>query len=144
MKDRLKGALKEAMKSKDKIRLDTLRAILTAFQYEEIAKGVEDLANEAQIAILKKELKKREEEIEFATKAGREEIVTARTAEMKVIEELLPQQLSRDQLTDIVKTIVAENSSANMGNIMSVLKQKHSGLFDGKIASEVVKQVLGN
>ncbi len=142
MKEELKASMKEAMKAKDKPRLQTIRSILSAFQYEEMQKGVDELDEKGCIAILQSELKKRKESLEFAEKDGRQDLIDEANAEIAVIESFLPKQLSNEELEKLVVTLKEENPDANMGVIMKSLKEKYAGQYDGRAASELVKKVL--
>ncbi len=143
MKDRLKAALKEALKAKDQIKLDAVRSVLSAFQYEEIAKGVEDLPDEGKVAVLRLEIKKRREAIEFAEKANRPEQKEALEKEISVLEAFLPAQLSEADLEKIISELKAGTPGLNVGMAMKALKEKHSGQYDGKLASDIARKILG-
>ncbi len=142
MKLLLKEQLKEAMKAKDRVKMDTLRAALSAIQYEEMQKGTEDLPEETFHAILKNEIKKRREAIEYAEKANRlEEIETAKI-EIYVLEGFLPTQLSAEQLEKELLGLKESTPGINMGQAMKALKDKFSGQYDGKLASDLAKKVF--
>lgn len=143
MKEDLRTAMKEAMKAKEKVRLETIRAILTAIQYEEVAKGTEDLPKDSIIAILQNEGKKRREAIEFAEKANRAEAIETLKLEIAVIENFLPKQLSAHELEKIVSDLRTVNPALNVGTAMKALKDGYLGQYDGKLASDVVRRVLG-
>ncbi len=143
MKEKLKGALKEAMKAREQVKMDTIRGLLSALQYEEIQKGVENLPSEAAVAVLKTELKKRKEEMEFAEKANRPEDVSKLHVEISVLESFLPSQLSAEVLERILIDLKAKDAGLNMGAAMKVLKDSYSGQYDGKLASELARKVFG-
>ena len=143
MKAKIKDAVKEAMKARNQVKVETLRSILSAVQYEEIQKGVEDLPADGIISVLKTELKKRKEEVEFADKANRPELKEKLALEMAAIEAFLPKQLSSDEIEAILKGMKEQNASLNMGLAMKALKDSHSGQYDGKLASDVAKKVFG-
>ena len=142
MKATLKKELPLAMKAKDKVKVDTIRGLLSAIQYEEIQKGTEDLPADSIIAILKSELKKRKESKEFAEQAKRADESAQIDAEILVIESFLPKQLSAEELEKIIVGLKTSTPGINMGAAMKVLKDNYSGQYDGKIASEVAKKVL--
>ena len=142
MKSKIKNAIKEALINKDKLRLETLRGVLSAFEYKEMADNVSELNEETGIAILKTELKKRKEELDFAEQANREEYVASLLEEIKIVEEFLPIQLNKDQLTTIIKSIAEQEESASMGSVMKVLKSQYAGQYDGKMASELARELL--
>lgn len=141
-KTNLRNALKESMKAKDQLRTDTIRSLLSAFQYLEMEKGVEELSAEDSLVVLQREGKKRKEEIEFAGKAARIDSIPTLERELAIIEEFLPKQLSRDELTSIIGDIKEKSGSTNLGEIMKILKEGHGGSYDGKMASEVARQLL--
>ena len=142
MKKELQTAMKEAMKAKDKGRLDTIRSLLAAIQYEEMEKKVEDLPSDAALAILQRELKKRREEVEFADKASRADLKEKLSVEIATIESFLPQQMSATDLEKIITQLKSENAGLNMGSAMKLLKEKYPGQYDGKAASEIAKKIF--
>lgn len=143
MKERLKSELKEAMKAREQVKMDTIRGLLAALQYEEIQKGVEALPDEAAVAVLKTELKKRKEELEFGEKAARSEMIDKLKIEMAVLESFLPAQMSADAIEKLLVDLKAKNSALNMGAAMKMLKDSYAGQYDGKLASEIAKKILG-
>ena len=143
MKEKLRAALKEAMRAKDKVRLDTIRLALSAIQYEEVEKKVDSLNDAAVVAVLQNEAKKRKESIEFAQKANRPNEVAQLTQELKILEAFLPTQLSAADLEKIIVDLKGATPGLNMGAAMKLLREKYAGQYDGKIASEVAKRVLG-
>jgi uncharacterized protein YqeY len=142
MKAVLQNAMKESMRAKEKLRLQTIRSLLSAFQYVEMEKGIETLPEEECITILKTELKKRKESLEFAEKAGRADMIAGLREEMAIIESFLPKQLNEEELERVIVSLVAEQANANLGSLMKVLKERFGGQYDGKMASEVAKRVL--
>ena len=143
MKEELKAEMKVAMKARDRVRLDTIRSILSAIQYEEMQKGTEDLPADTIVAVLKNESKKRKESLEFSTQAGRTEEIEQLQVEIAVIDSFLPQQLSEAELEQIIKDLKTSEPDSNMGQIMKSLKDKYFGQYDGKLASDVAKRVAG-
>lgn len=142
MKATLQEAMKVALKNKERIKLDTIRLLLSAIQYEEMQRGVEDLPDDVTMQVLQRELKKRKEELEFAEKASRADLKEKLMSEIAAIEEYLPKQLNNDELESIISSIRGENPDANMGAIMKSLQEKHAGRYNSKVASEIVKRVL--
>ena len=142
MKAKLKEAMKTAMKAKDKVRLETIRSVLSAFQYEEMQKGVEVLDDPSYLAIIKNYLKKRKESLEFSKQANREDEVEKLEIEAQILEEFLPSQLSSSELEKIIVQIKSEGAT-NLGEVMKKLKGQYDGSYDGKVASEIAKQVMG-
>lgn len=142
MKKNLQDAVKSAMRARDKARLETLRSLLSAIQYEEMQKGVDSLRDEETIALLKSELKKHQESLEFAEKSGRSELVDQSRVKIAIIEEFLPQQMSEEELRAAILTFRDANPDSQMGEIMKDLRERFQGAFDGKLASQLAKEVL--
>lgn len=143
MKAELKSAMKEAMKAKDKVRLTTIRAVLSAIQYEEMQRKVDELPEETILSILKNEEKKRQESIEFAQNANRPEEISQLEAEIATIAAFLPQQLSESELEKIICDIKSAQPDVQMGLVMKELKEKYFGQYDGKVASSLAKRIVG-
>lgn len=143
MKATLQSAMKEAMKAKDKVRLDTIRGLLSAMQYEEMQKGVDSLDATTSAILLQTELKKRREEVEFAEKGGRDDLKAQLAIEIATIESFLPKQFSGEEIEKILSILKDETPGLNVGAAMKVLKERYSGQYDGKLASDVAKRVLG-
>lgn len=141
MKSQLQAAMKDAMRAKDKPKLDTIRGILAAIQYEEMEKGVEPLPDVGILEVLQREIKKRREEIEFAEKANRLELVANLHADIQSIEAFLPKQLSAEEIGAIVADLRASDPSMNMGGVMKILKERYAGQYDGRVASDIVKKL---
>jgi uncharacterized protein YqeY len=142
MREDLQVKLKEYMKQKDRVRADTVRSIISAFQYEEMAKKVDALDKDSAIAILQRELKKRKEELEFVEKSGRPELIEKNQIETEVIEALLPQQMNAETLTQLISELKEELQAKNMGIVMKTLQEKYAGQYDGKTASELAKKLF--
>lgn len=142
MKKKLQEEMKNAMREKDKLRLMTIRGVLSAIQYEEMKKSKDALSDDEIIAVLRSELKKRAESLEYAEKDGRTELIDDLKKEEEVLKGFLPQQMSAEELETVVRNIKEGNPNANMGDIMKQLRTDYSGKFDGKLASEIVKKVL--
>jgi uncharacterized protein YqeY len=142
MREDLQVKLKEYMKQKDRVRADTVRSIISAFQYEEMAKKVDALDKDSAIAILQRELKKRKEELEFVEKSGRPELVEKNQIETEVIEALLPQQMNAEALTQLISELKEQLQAKNMGIVMKTLQEKYAGQYDGKTASELAKKLF--
>lgn len=142
MKNRLKEDLKLAMKARDQVRVDTIRSLISELTYEEIQKGTENLPQETILGVLKTALKKRKEEMEYAEKAARAELIEKLKTEMAVIEGFLPQQLGAEALEKLIVEMKSKNPALNMGEAMKLLKDGYAGQYDGKIASDIAKRVL--
>lgn len=143
-KTKLQAALKEAMISKDNMRRDVIRMALTAIKQVEVDER-KDLSAEEIFAVLQKEAKTRRESIEEQRKNNREASAEQEIAELRILEEFMPKQLSRDEITALAQEAIAAtgvNSIKEMGKLMSVLMPKVKGLADGKLVNEVVRELL--
>jgi len=143
MKTILKEALKVAMKSQERLKMETIRSLLSEIQYEEMQKSVNDLSESECGVILQREVKKRYEAISFEEQANRQEAKAKLVAEIAIIEEFLPKQLSADALEKILSDYKTSTPGAVMGIAMKFLKEKYAGQYDGKSASEIAKKVFG-
>ena len=144
VKAKLNAALKEAMVGKDVKRRDVIRTLLSAVKQVEIDTR-KDVSPEDVVGILQKEAKKRRESIDEMEKAGRTELADQEKYELTLIESFLPQQLSRDEITAIVRETIAQTgvtSAKEMGKLMGALMPKVKGLADGKLVNEVVREAL--
>ncbi len=140
----LQSALKEAMVNKDAGRRDVIRGLLSAIKQVEIDTRKE-VTPEDSVAILQKEAKRRRESIEEAERVGRAEIAEVEKVELGLIESFLPKQLSREEITTLVKEAIAQTgvtSAKEMGKLMGALMPKVKGRADGKLVNEVVREIL--
>ena len=142
---RINEDLKAAMKSGNKLRLETLR-MLRAQIIEFEKKGLDRPMNEDdEMSILMSASKKRKEAIEIFTKAGRMELVEQETKELEIISEYLPKQLSREDAEKIVENLIQQSGAASMkdlGKVMPIAMKELKGKIDSKVISEIVKQKL--
>ena len=135
------------MKARDSTALNTLRALKSAIKNAAIDKGGADAElddNEA-IAIVRKQVKQRQDSIEQFEKAGRTELAANEKAEIAILDTFLPAALSADELSAIVAEVVAEtgaSSRADMGKVMKALQEKTGGRADGKSLSQEVMKHL--
>ncbi len=139
--------MKSAMRDKNKIALNTLRALKSAITNAKIEKGGIDseLAENEVINIIRKQIKQRQDSISQFEKADRAELAENEKAEMSVLEKYLPAALSDEELISIVESTIAETgaeSKKDMGNLMKVLQEKTGGRADGKkLSQEVMKRL---
>jgi uncharacterized protein len=149
LRERLQISLKEAMKAKEADRLSTLRLINAAIKDREIAvrgEGGEVVVGEGDIlAILGKMVKQRQESARAYEEGGRLELAEKELAEVKVIEEFLPRQLSATEVEAAIVAAVAEagaSSIRDMGKVIAVLKGKYTGQMDFGAVGPMVKARL--
>jgi uncharacterized protein YqeY len=146
VKAKLSDALKAAMVAKDTVRRDVIRLMQSAVKQIEVDER-KTLTNEDVLTILQKEVKKRRESAEEARKAGRDDIANGEETEIAIIEQFLPQQLSRAEIEVLVRDAIAQTgatSAKEMGKVMSVLMPKTKGVADGKLVNEVVRSLLSS
>ncbi|MEX1254205.1 MAG: GatB/YqeY domain-containing protein [Dehalococcoidia bacterium] len=144
LKERLAADLYHAMRQREELRRDTLRMTLAAVHNAEIEARAQ-LDDEAILNVLSKEAKMRRESIEEFKKGGRQDLVDKETAELEIISAYLPQQLSRDEIVEVARQVVQETGASgqkDIGKVMPALMQRLQGRADGRIASEVVRELL--
>jgi uncharacterized protein len=141
LKLKLQTSLKDAIKEKKEIKRDTIRSILSAIQYLEINNNSENINDEDIYPILKSELKKRSEELDFALKAERTDQVNKIKVEEEVIKSFLPQPLTEFEIKNFVSDKI-ESGEKNMGSLMKLLQENFPGRIDGKLASATIKSLL--
>ncbi|WP_126975869.1 GatB/YqeY domain-containing protein [Frigidibacter oleivorans] len=151
MRDRIAVALKEAMRAKEADRLSTLRLINAAIKDKDIALrgeggGDTGVGDPEVLGILGRMVKQRQESARAYEEGGRLELAEKELAEVRVIEEFLPRQLSPDEVTAAIDAAIAETGATgirDMGRVMAVLKARHTGQMDFGAAGPAVKDRLG-
>ncbi len=144
LKERLRDDLKFAMRQRDEARKRTLRLALAEIKHQEIEIG-QELDDDGVNAILQKEAKKRRETLDELTRISRPELEAAERAELEILSEYLPQQLGREEIVELARQTIAEvgaDSPRHMGQVMRALMPKTPGQADGKLVSQVVRQLL--
>ena len=137
--------IKEAMKAKDKKKLEALRAIKNAIIIEKTKEGAKDIDEATELKLLQKLVKQRDDSATIYEKENREELASQERFEADVIREFLPEALSENEIEAIVKEIVetvGASSMKDMGKVMGMANQKMAGRADGKVISEIVKSLL--
>ncbi|MGC6426267.1 MAG: GatB/YqeY domain-containing protein [Akkermansiaceae bacterium] len=145
--DQVMSDLKDAMRAKDSVALTTLRALKTALTNAAIESGNKDniVEEAAALAIVRKQIKQRQDSIEQFEKAGRPELADNEKAEISILEKYLPAALSSEEVSQIVSDAVAESgatSRADMGKVMKIVQEKVAGRADGKTLSQEVMKHL--
>jgi uncharacterized protein YqeY len=145
VKDQISADLKEAMKARDQVRLDTLRSVLSAFTYKRVEAG-HDPTDDEQLALVQKLVKQRTDSIAEFTKGGRPELVEKETRERDILQHYLPAQKSADEVRAIVRTALAgiPAEGRNQGAAMKVVMPQLKGLADGNIVRQIVTEELAN
>ena len=146
MFDRISNDIKDAMKAKDKVRLETLRNIKKVFLEAKTAPGANDtLTDDAAMKIMQKLVKQGKDSATLYTEQGRADLAEAELAQVAVIETYLPKQISAEELEAALKAIIAEvgaEGPKDMGKVMGNSTKKLAGLAEGRAISAMVKQLL--
>lgn len=140
----LDAELKEAMKSRDELRLSVIRMIKASLKNKEIEK-MGALAGEDVISVLSTMSKQRRESIEQFASAGRTDLAEKEKKELEIIQSYLPEQLSQQELDDIIVSAIREcnaSSPNDMGKVMKIVMPKIKGTADGKAVNQRVKELL--
>jgi uncharacterized protein YqeY len=144
--DKVSEDIKDAMRAKDKVRLEALRGMKKEFLEAKTAKGANDeLSDETAILILQKMVKQRKDSAGIYKTQGREDLAGDELAQVAVLEEYLPKQLSQDELDTKIAEIITQvgaTSPADMGKVMGVATKALAGVAAGKAISETVKRLL--
>jgi uncharacterized protein YqeY len=138
--------MKEAMKAKDTVALESLRAVKSAILLAQTESGAkEELSEEEEIKILQKLVKQRKDSAAIYIEQGRQDLADPEIQQAAVIEKFLPAQLSEEEVEAVVKKIIADNGfsgMADMGKVMGIASKELAGQADGKTISSAVKKAL--
>ncbi|TJX68742.1 GatB/YqeY domain-containing protein [Soehngenia saccharolytica] len=144
LKDKLMDDMKNSMKNKDTIRKNTITMVRAAIKQKEVDERKE-LSDEEILDIISKQLKEKKMVIEDFRKGNREDLVELTEAEMKILLEYLPEQLSYEEVKRIVKDTIddmGEVTSKDIGRIMKEVMPKVKGKADGSLVNKAVKELL--
>jgi len=138
--------MKEAMKSKDTVALQALRAVKSAFLIAKTATGVqEEITADQELKIIQKQVKQRKDSATIFIQQNRQDLADPELAEIAVLEQFLPEALSEEAIAKVVIETIAKLGASgmkDMGKVMGVVSNELSGKADGKIISTLVKQQL--
>ena len=144
--DQISNDIKEAMKARDKVRLEALRNIKKVFIEAKTAPGANDTLEDAQaLKILQKLAKQGHDSADLYTSQNRPDLAEEEMAQVNVIESYLPKQMSEEEIEAVVKEIIAQTgaqSMKEMGKVMGIASKQLAGKADGKKISEKVKKLL--
>jgi uncharacterized protein len=143
--DKIAADMKEAMRARDAARLSTLRLLKSAVEYHKIEKKQEQLTDADVTAVIKKQIKQRQDSIESFEKGGRTDLVEKEKAELVVLKSYLPEELSPAQVEEVVKATIAElgaTARTDMGNVMKAVQAKLAGRADNRLVSQLVSASL--
>jgi len=144
--DQINNDLKEAMKSGDRFRTQTLRSLKSAIKYAEIEAGNE-LDDQSLLAVIAKEAKQRRDSIAEFEKGGRDDLVESESTELAILESYLPEQMSEDEIRTKAQTVIDELGIADMkgmGQVMKKLMAELKGQADGKVVNQIVRELLSS
>lgn len=145
VREKLMADMKDAMRTKDQVRLEAIRFLQAAIKNREIEVRPNAITADDVLAVIKKMVKQRKESIEQYQTAGRQDLVDKEASELKILENYLPAQMSREQIEAVVTAVIAETKAASikdMGTVMKAVVAKTAGAADNKIVSEVIKAKL--
>ena len=143
--ERIDEDLKQAVKAKDAVKTSTLRMLKSAIDYERIAKKKESLKDDEIVEVVARQVKQHKDPIEGYEKGGRAELVEKEKAELAILETYMPEQLSEEELRELVRKKIEElgaGSPKEMGKIMGALMPEVKGKADGKTVSRLVREEL--
>ena len=141
IQEKLNELIMEAMKSGNKLRLETLRAIKTAEMEYRTAKNAKPLDETAEVGILRKMISQREDAAAEYVRGGRQDLAEKELLEVEVIKEFLPAEISREAIEDAAREIIDVKDIKMMGKYIKALRDKFP-TADGKVISETVKWIL--
>jgi uncharacterized protein len=142
--EELMADLKNAMRSKDNDAKRAIRLALAALKNARVAKNA-DLTEEEKIAVLQKQVKQCQDAIVDYKKGDRDDLVTETESEIQILQRYLPAMMSRDEVVSIAREAISEagaSSPKQMGQVMRVLMPRVKGRADGRMVSQVVKELL--
>lgn len=146
LREKISEDMKTAMKSGDKIRLETIRSIRALILEFDKSGANRELTPEDEIAMLSTAVKKRRESVEMFTKAVRMDLAGKESAELNILQEYLPKQLSEDELIEEIKNIALQvnaSTKADFAKLMPAAMKQFKGKAEGKIVKSLVEKLLG-
>ncbi|MBN2220620.1 MAG: GatB/YqeY domain-containing protein [Vallitaleaceae bacterium] len=144
LKEILFEDMKMAMKNKDSLRKNTIQAVRTAVLQEEKDNQI-SLSEDQVIGVIASQIKKRKAALPDFIKSGRDELISELKTEIEILESYLPEQLSEEEITELVELAIQEigaTSMKDMGKVMQVMTEKVKGRGDSKLISQIVKKLL--
>ncbi|SNZ11008.1 hypothetical protein SAMN05421503_1927 [Terribacillus aidingensis] len=143
--ERLNQDMKTAMKARDKETLSVIRMVKASLQNEAIRTGNDTLSEDEELTVLSREVKQRKDSLQEFQEAGRDDLVQKQEAELQVLKGYMPEQLSEEELEDVIKQTIAEvgaTSKKDMGSVMSAVMPKVKGKTDGSLVNKIVNKHL--
>jgi uncharacterized protein len=145
LKDRIAADLKEAMRSRDQLRLDTLRSAISGFTYKRSEAG-QELSDADELEVVRRLVKQRNDSVSEFEKAGREELASKERAEREILLAYLPEQKTPAEIREIVQSALATlpPENRNAGAVMKVVMPPLRGLADGNLVRQIVAEELAS
>jgi uncharacterized protein len=144
LKEKFNDDLKQAMRDRNQVKMGTIRMLLSALHYAEMAKQKEFDDSEV-LGILAREIKQRHESIDAFKKGARQDLVDKEEAELAILMQYMPAQLSRDEIVAEVNIAIKEAGASgpgDKGKVMQKLMPKLKGKADGKLINDIVTEIL--
>ena len=146
IEDKINESIKDSMKEKNRLRLDSLRAIKSAILIEKTKSGSKDHIEESVVLkILQKMVKQRNDSAKIYLEQNRKELADVEASQANIISEFLPTQLSESELSEMIDKVIEEvgaESMKDMGNVISKVNERVSGQAEGRVIAEIVKKKL--
>ena len=145
LQEQVTEQLKVAMKAKDSVALESLRAIKSAILSAQTQVGAQDLTSDDEIKLVQKLVKQRKDSAEIFRQQGRNDLAEPEEAQIKIIEQFLPEQLDEESIAKVVDEIISQANAEgmkDMGKVMGMATKAMSGKADGKTISAIVRQKL--
>ena len=148
MHSKIQEQIPEAMRAKDQVRLTTLRGVLAAFTNESVAlkrTPKDKLSDEEAVAVIRRLVKQRKDSIEQFEKGGRKDLADNEKAELKVLEEFLPAQMSEEKIREIVinkKEEMGEIDKTKIGQFMGAVMKETKGQADGALVKKIIEELF--
>jgi uncharacterized protein len=145
LKDRIASDLKEAMRARDQLRLDTLRSALSGFIYKRTESG-QELSEAEELDVVRRQVKQRADSLAEFEKAGRADLADKERAEREILLAYLPPQRSAAEIREIVQSVLADlpADSRNAGAVMKVVMPQLKGVADGNLVRQIVTDLLSS
>jgi len=147
MREKIEDDFKQALKKRDKITISTLRMLKAAIQNKEIEKKGEKLQDGEVIKIIDRQVQEHQDSIEQFTKGKRQELVEKETGELEILKKYLPEQLSPQEIANVVKRVITETGAkgrSDFGKVMKLAMAEFGGKADGKLVSQIALTQLGS
>ena len=146
IEEKINESIKDSMKEKNRLRLDSLRAIKSAILIEKTKSGSKDQIEESVVLkILQKMVKQRNDSAKIYLEQNRKELAEVEASQANIISEFLPTQLSESELSEMIDKVIEEvgaESMKDMGKVISKVNERVSGQAEGRVIAEIVKKKL--